>query len=191
MRSNIFNKALFLAALTLVSVTAGLAQDVASPEVKSQPTPNMPPNARPNLFAQLGLARPQIQQIRRLNMDRKPLMEAAQLRFREANRLLDEAIYADQVDDAVVQDRLKEVQLAQADVAKVRYMSEVAIRKILTPEQLVRFRDLRQRFEQVRQSIETRRPRNNQRLGDQSQPVQNNDQPIRRFIKQKQQHSTQ
>lgn len=190
MRSNIFIEALFLAALTLVSVTAGLAQDVTSPEAKSQPTSNMPPDARPNLFAQLGLARPQIQQIRRLNMERKPLMEAAQLRFREANRSLDEAIYADQVDDAVVQDRLKDVQLAQADVAKVRYISEVAIRKILTPEQVIRFRELRQKFEQTRQTFETRRPKDNQRPGDPVRPVQNNDQPIRRFIKQKQQRST-
>ena len=190
MKVNIFIKALFLAALTFVSVTAGAAQATASPENKpqanQQPTPYLPSVDKPNLLAQLGLARPQIQQIRRLNMERKPLMEAAQLRFRDANRLLDEAIYADQVDDSVVQERLKEVQLAQADVAKVRYMSEVAIRRILTPEQLIRFRELRQRFEQVRQTIETSRPKNNQRPGDANQPIQTNDQPVRRFIKQKQ-----
>jgi hypothetical protein len=41
---------------------------------------------------------------------------------------------------------LKELQLAQAEAAKLRYLNELGLRKILTPEQLARFRELRQRF---------------------------------------------
>ena len=52
---------------------------------------------------EIGLAPEQIREIRRLNMERKPLMQAAQAWLREANRLLDDAIYSDQVSDADVQ----------------------------------------------------------------------------------------
>ena len=81
-----------------------------------------------------------------MNQARKPLMDAAMVRVRNANRALDEAIYADNLDEAAFQANLKEVQLAQADAAKLRYLNELGLRKILTPEQLARFRELRQRF---------------------------------------------
>jgi Spy/CpxP family protein refolding chaperone len=73
-------------------------------------------------------------------------MEAALNRLREANLALDAAIYADSVDEEVFEARLKDQQLAQAEVARLRFTSELAVRKILTPDQLTRFRDLRQRF---------------------------------------------
>jgi len=83
-------------------------------------------------------------------------MDAAQRGLRGANRGLVAGIYADQGNDADVKSRFKELQLAQADVARIRFMNELSVRKILTPEQLVRFRELRQRFEQVRENIEKR-----------------------------------
>jgi Spy/CpxP family protein refolding chaperone len=101
---------------------------------------------RPDLLRTLGLSPEQMQQIRKMNQQRKPLMDAAMVRLRNANRALDEAIYADNFDEATFQASLKELQLAQADAAKLRYMNELGVRKILTPEQLGRFRDLRQQF---------------------------------------------
>lgn len=104
------------------------------------------PQRRPNLLQELNLSREQIQQIRRFNQAHRPLMQEARRRFREANRALDAAIYADSPNDADVQARMKEVQAAQAEIIKLRTTSEIAIRKILTPEQLVKFRNLRERF---------------------------------------------
>ena len=127
------------------------------PEGQPQPNANQPQDVRTNVLRQLGLSPDQVQKIRRVNMERKPLMEEANRRLREANRTLNEAIYADQVNDEEVQARLKELQLAQAEVAKIRFTNELSVRRILTSEQLVRFRDLRQRFEQVRQNIDSRR----------------------------------
>ncbi|MBK6721879.1 MAG: hypothetical protein IPG58_00925 [Acidobacteria bacterium] len=49
--------------------------------------------------------------------------------------------------------------MAQAEVYKVRFTSELAIRRILTPEQLVRFRNMRERFERARQEADERRLR--------------------------------
>lgn len=117
---------------------------------EGRPSADQPQDNRGTMLRQLGLTRQQIQRVRRINTERKPHMDNAQMRLRLATRALDDAIYADQVDDTMVQERLKQMQLAQAEVFKVRTMSELAIRRLLTPEQLVRFRNLRQRFEQNR-----------------------------------------
>ena len=120
------------------------AQDEMPPD-EQQPTQKRQ-RPRPNLLQELGLSREQIQRIRRINQARRPLMQEAQRRFREANRALDEAIYADSPNDSDVQARMKDVQLAQAEIIKIRTTSEIAIRKVLTPEQLVKFRELRENF---------------------------------------------
>src|SRR5688572_6049287 len=112
---------------------------------------------KPNLLENLGLSRDQIRQIRLMNRDRKPAMEAAQHRLREANRALDMSIYGDALDETAVQARLKEFQQAQGEVARIRFQSELELRKILTPEQLVRFRGLRARVAEARQNNQRRR----------------------------------
>jgi Spy/CpxP family protein refolding chaperone len=108
------------------------------------------------MLRELGLSREQIEQIRQVNLERKPLMDEAQRRSRAANRALDEAIYADQLNEAEVEVRLKEAQLAQGELARIRYMNELSVRRILTPEQLTRFRELRRRFDEVRKGFKNR-----------------------------------
>lgn len=152
--------------VVLTMVTTSVSQDARQPsdgpKDQLRPPVSQPQDGRANALRQLGLSPEQIRQIRMLNAERRPLMEAAQQRFRRANRALDEAVYADQVNESDVQSRLQEAQLAQAEVVKVRFMNELAVRRILTQDQLVRFRELRQRFEQTRQTIERQRPLNKQ-----------------------------
>ena len=136
-----------LALLLLASVSFG--QDGPPPGEGPQ---DDHPDGRPNLLSELGLTREQVQQIRRINQERRPVMMRAQHRMREANRALDVAIYADTVSDADFQTSLAEFRSAQSELARLRFESELAVRKILTPEQLVRFRDLRQRFAEARES---------------------------------------
>ena len=112
---------------------------------------------RPNLLENLGLTQDQVRQIRLMNRDRKPLMEAGQRRLREANRALDMSIYGDDLNENLVQERLREFQSAQAEVARIRFQSELELRKILTPEQLVRFRSLRARVAETRKTRQQRR----------------------------------
>ncbi len=126
---------------------------------------------RPNLMAELGLSREQIQQIRRMNQARRPAMMAAQRRLREANRNLDMAIYGETVSDAEFQLKLAEFQAAQAEQARLRFEGELSVRQVLTPEQLIRFRDLRRRF------AEGQERRRQQRA---LQPKQGSDQPPKR-----------
>ncbi|PYS87407.1 MAG: hypothetical protein DMF62_12570 [Acidobacteria bacterium] len=126
---------------------AAYGQD--GPPPNPEPGVNRPRDDRPNLMAQLGLSQEQIQQFRKLNAEHRPLMNEAQRRLRDANRELDMAIYADSVSDEVVHAKLKVFQDAQAEVNRLRFSNELNIRRILTQDQLVRFRDIRQHFAEM------------------------------------------
>ena len=132
---------------------------------------------RPNMLAMLNLTPEQVQKVRRLNAERRPLIEAAQLRLRNATKDLDVAIYADESDDTLVETRTKELQAAQSEIARIRAANEYAIRKILTPEQLVRFRDIRTRFEEIRRDGVGRKGQT-----DGQKPA--TEQPLRKIIRQ-------
>jgi Spy/CpxP family protein refolding chaperone len=135
-------KVVILAAILLMAGVAVNGQDGPPPEtgdrLERQPS-------RPNLLEALGLSHEQVRQIRSMNRERKPLMEAAQHRLRETNLALDMAVYRDDLDEADVKAKLKDFQDAQAEVARIRFQSELSLRKILTLEQLVKFRGLRAR----------------------------------------------
>ena len=128
------------------------------------PRPDGPPqerrmaeDGRPNLLRELGLSQVQLQEIRRMNQARRPLMEEATSKLREANRALDMAIYADGLNEDDVAARLRDFQLAQGEVAKLRFQGELELRKILTPEQLNKFRALREQFGKRREIRQNRR----------------------------------
>ncbi|MEP6787524.1 MAG: hypothetical protein ABJB40_03775 [Acidobacteriota bacterium] len=166
MYSTYFLKIFLLVVVSVTFVGVVTAQDnkpvEGQPQSTLQSADTKPKDARTEALRQLGLTREQFQQIRRLNAERKPLMEEAQKRLREANRALDEAIYADNVNDSDVQARLKDVHIAQAEVVRIRSMNELAVRRILTPDQLGHFRELRQRFEQaVRENVQNNSVNNN------------------------------
>ena len=142
---------LFAGLLIFGSLTIIKAQDETPPDA---PNNKFDAQTRPNLLRQLGLTQDQIKRVRQINQENKPQIRAAQNRLREANRSLDQAIYADVANDAEFQARLKEVQAAHAEVLKLRSLTELAVRKILTPEQLAKFRDVRQQFAQRRENLQ-------------------------------------
>ncbi|HVE59927.1 MAG TPA: hypothetical protein VNB22_24150, partial [Pyrinomonadaceae bacterium] len=74
-------------------------------------------------------------------------------------------------------------QIAQSELLKERTLTEYLIRKVLTPEQLVKFRDLR---EQIRQRINNLKKQNNQNTQN-DQPQQ----PLNRFQQRKNQNRPQ
>lgn len=153
-----------LIALVLLTGLVAYAQDGKTDGNAAQPAVR---ETRADLLRELGLSQDQLRQLRQLNVDRKPRMEEAQRKLREANRLLDEAIYADEVNEADVEARLKDAQQAQADVFRLRSANELAIRRILMPDQLARFRELRKRFEtQSRQELQLRRQQNRIKAAD-------------------------
>ena len=142
---------IFLLAAALLLAVPVFAQD------EPPPVRQRMGGERPNLLRELGLSPEQTQEIKRMNQARRPLMEDATRRFREANRALDMAIYADELNEREVTSRLKEFHLAQAEVAKLRFQGELELRKILTTEQLSKFRDLREQFGRRREMRQNRR----------------------------------
>lgn len=146
-----FRYFLFALILAISSLCVSAQETPDDGRHREHPISERPQDPRFNLLKQLGLSREQIQRVRRMNAARRPLIRAAQMRFREANRLLDTAIYADEVNEEDVRARLRDVQLAQADLIRLRSMDELAVRRLLTAEQLVRFRELRSRFDRVRE----------------------------------------
>ena len=131
-------------AFALFGTLAVFAQDAAPPDAKPARGP------RPNLLAALGLTPEQIDQIKQINADQRPQLQQSVRRFREANRALNMAVYADVLNELDVQTRLREYQAAQSRLAGLRFGTELAVRKVLTPDQLVKFRDLRRRFAEQR-----------------------------------------
>lgn len=176
---------ILIGVILFLSAIVGYGQEKVPGEAKPQQTPvpgaNSGQGNRPNLFAQLGLTPDQVQQIRRLNIERRPLMEAAQQRLRQANHALDEAIYSEQpAADSAIDECIKEFQAAQAEVAKLRFTNEFAVRKVLTPEQLTRFRNIRRSYEHRRQMME-----NGQKGGGMMDGK--SERPIRKFLRGNQQ----
>lgn len=124
-------------------VFLNLALANVSAQENSREDASLPPPAGVTLLRELDLTNAQIRQIRDINRQRQPANRAARERLLGANNALDEAVYADDFDEAEVEMRLREVQTAQAEMMRNRIATETAIRRILTPAQLVRFRELR------------------------------------------------
>jgi Spy/CpxP family protein refolding chaperone len=134
-----FKTVIFTGILLLISIVSIEAQNIQQRPPKD--------NFRPQqILRELGLSKEQIKQIRQINQEREPKMRAAQDNLRDTNRSLDLAIYADTLNEEEIQTKLKDVQTAQAEVIKIRNMTELAVRKVLTAEQLTKFRGLRDEF---------------------------------------------
>lgn len=149
--------ALTIAAAALVS---------AAQEENPQPTPEpQQPNEQFRMMRDaIGLTPEQFQQIRRINAERRPLMQEAQMKLREANRALDDAIYSENVSEDEIKLKMKDVQLAQAEVIKVKTLTEFQIRRVLTPDQLEKFRQFRERLINRQKNPNKERPRPMDRL---------------------------
>ena len=168
------------ALLLLITLTA-LAQDPQG----NQPPP--PGGGGPDLLEQLRLTPEQRQRIRMIQRDTKDERAAIGLRLREANRALEDALDAETIDDNVIEQRMQAVSVAQAAQLRLRIQTEVKIKRVLNPEQLAFWRDLRLKAADVlRGRKDNPRPlrpganslRPNQRNGiapldPQNQPVRN------------------
>ena len=168
---------LFLVLITVILSATVAALGQGAPVQENAPNDQTEGN-RPNLFAELGLSPDQRQQIRRIRQEGRPRMIEARMALGEAQRKLDMAIYADTLNESEVQVRLREFHTAEAELARLRFESELSIRKVLTPEQLVRFRDIRRQFAEERRRNGSQRRMN--RRGNGMPRMQ--DRPARRPI---------
>ncbi len=141
------------------------AQTAAPPQSQTDPaqvranqvnqTPNQAPNPAPDL-AQLNLTPEQIQKWRAINVELKDQQQAANVRLRQARRALAEAIEAPTSNEELIKQRAKEVSEAQAATTQLQALRQARILQMLTPEQRIKLREIRQ------QNQATRRPNNQQ-----------------------------
>jgi len=103
-------------------------------------------------FGPLNLTSDQIQKIRAINADLKDQRQVANQRLRQAQRALAEAIESPNPNEAVIEQRSHEVADAQATTIRLRSLTEARILQVLTPEQRIRLREIRQRNQALRRS---------------------------------------
>lgn len=127
---------------------------------------------------QLNLTPEQREQIRSIRENNKTERMAVNNQLRDANRALNEALNSENPDEALVEQRLRDLASAQAAAARMRVLTEIRIRRVLTKEQrdtlralqaqaLENRREQRQlnNAEQRQQRVEQRRALQNQRNG--------------------------
>jgi Spy/CpxP family protein refolding chaperone len=109
-------------------------------------------------FAELNLSADQIQKIRAINAELKDQRQEANQRLRRAQRALAEAIESPTPNETLIDQRSREVAEAQATTIRLRSLTEARILQVMTPDQRIRLREMRQRNQAMR--------RQNQQLPD-------------------------
>ena len=150
--------ALLVLGLLVFVVPSGLAQSAAAapqqpPDAGAQqPGPSEDPITQLNLTPQ---QRQQIRSIRELSRDERALINH---RVQETQKALNQALDADNPDEALIEQRAREAGEAQTASIRLRALTEIRIRRVLTPEQLKTLRVLRAQAQQIRreQRLENR-----------------------------------
>jgi Spy/CpxP family protein refolding chaperone len=160
---------MFMTAFMAVGSLQISAQSTAAPESKPKPE-RKTGEKRPDLFRELGVTREQLEQIRTLRRQGREEFTAAQKQLREANKALDAAIYSDVLDEQLIEQLISQRNEAEAAMSRLRTMSELNLRKILTPEQVVKFREIRSRFAKREAEIRDNRRRRPDADGEEMPP---------------------
>jgi Spy/CpxP family protein refolding chaperone len=101
-------------------------------------------------FAELNLSADQIQKIRAINAEVKDQRQAAGIKLRQAQRALAEAVESPTPNEALIEQRSHELADAQANTIRLRSLTEARILQVMTPEQRIRVREIRQRNQALR-----------------------------------------
>ncbi len=101
-------------------------------------------NQADQMLGPLNLTQDQIQKVRLINAELKEERQAANFRLRMAQRALREAIQSPTPDETLIAQRSKEVADAQANTIRLRSLTEARILQVLTPEQRIKLRELKE-----------------------------------------------
>ena len=135
------NVKLVIAVIALISSAAISSQ--AQTEATEQPAATTHQRNFGDPVRQLNLTPEQREQIRTIREQNREERAAINQRVRETNRALEEALDSDATDQTVIDQRLQEVASAQADAMRMRIITEVKIRQVLSTEQRVMLREMR------------------------------------------------
>jgi Spy/CpxP family protein refolding chaperone len=114
------------------------ASSVAGQAGQQQPATGAQQSGAPeDPIRQLNLTAEQREQIRSIREQNKAERLSISQRLGEANRALEASLDVENPDEAVVEERVREVAAAQASAMRMRILTEVKIRRVLTAEQRI------------------------------------------------------
>src|SRR5574341_211269 len=144
--SNARVKSLAATALVLLATVSVCAQTTQPPEPQTpaETSSSQPATPADQMLGPLNLTADQIQRIRGINAELREERQAANFRLRTAQRALAEAIQSPTPDEELIAQRSKEVADAQANTIRLRALTEARILQVLSSEQRVKLRMLRQ-----------------------------------------------
>jgi Spy/CpxP family protein refolding chaperone len=155
-------RAAALAALLLLvcaaATTAQTPSDDSQPPAREETARPRREAAGPDLVRALNLSNEQRTEIARIRSEVAPQTRAANQRVRRARLALEEAVYAPAADESLIEQRAAEVAAAEGARVRLRSQTELRIRRLLSPEQLNAFRELRLRALARQQQRLNRRP---------------------------------
>lgn len=181
--------ALLTLAATGVLLVAGSSLRAQTPQpqqTSSDALPQQQVNNVEQMLGPLNLTSDQALQIRRIYADLREERQAANFRMRTAQRALTEAIQAPAPDEALIEQRSKELADAQSNTIRLRSLTEARILQVLTQDQRVKLRQLR--AQAMTQRRNQQNPRGLGRGGNALQQNQNRNatQRQRRLMRQQQ-----
>jgi len=172
------NLSLLALVLGLTVTLPSFAQEPATNNAQAQrPPETQQPTANRDPLEDLQLTGEQRAAIRAIRIANKDEQMTVNQRLRLAQIALEDALDADYPNQSLVEQRAKEVGEAQVAAIRMRALREVRIRRVLTPEQQAKLREIRvkvreaeaikQRQQRIQNQInEGRRPRNGPNQGN-------------------------
>jgi periplasmic protein CpxP/Spy len=162
-------------ALLVVLVVFVAAPSIFGQTAQQQPASTIPQQPRfgDDPIRELNLTPQQREQIRTIRQQNQTERAAINERVRETNRALEALLDSDNPDEAAVEERMREVAAAQAAAMRMRILTEVRIRRVLTPEQRNLLRALRQQANQLRRERQLDNPDERLRRREERRSLQN------------------
>jgi Spy/CpxP family protein refolding chaperone len=99
----------------------------------------------------LGFTPQQIQQWREINREFRNQEGNATFKLRQTRMALNEAMESQPTNEAVIKQRAKEVADAQSAVTQLQALRQARVLQMLTPEQRVKLKEIRERAQAIRQ----------------------------------------
>jgi Spy/CpxP family protein refolding chaperone len=158
----------------LIVLTAGISLQARA---QTSPQTSQPEQSRTqvnqttqDVFGQLNLTPEQIQKIRGINAELKDQRQAANQRLRQSQKALAEAVESPTPNEALIDQRSRDVADAQSSVIRLRSLTEARVLQVMTPEQRIRLREIRQRNQALRREANQQGPGNVWRQRQQGLP---------------------
>jgi len=165
----------------ILTLLAALAFFIAVPSLSGQTVQDQQPGSpipqqrqlAGDPIRQLNLSPEQLDQIRAIREQNQKERATISERVRETNRALQAVLDAESPDEALLEQRMHEASAAQGAAMRMRILTEVRIRKVLTAEQRTLLRTLRQQASELRRERPIRNTEERLRRREEQPGLQN------------------